>query len=93
MKPLLKLLLLPIDSILEAVVKHLRPKGWLSPLCCVFSKQLLLVLSFHLLLDVILVVCSRQWNLASRGARQAWGLCAKACHAVTSLSSPARLGQ
>lgn len=74
--------------------KTVKAKGVnFSFVSCVFCKQLLLVLSFHLLLDVILVVCGRLWNLASRGARQAWGLCTKAHHAVMSLSSPARLGQ
>lgn len=78
------------SNVLETELKVKAKRVNFSLVSCVFSKQLLLVLSFYLLLDVILVVCGR---LASRGARQAWGRCTKAHHAVMSLSSPARLGQ
>lgn len=43
--------------------------------------------------DAITALWIRPWSLASCGAGQAWGLCAKAYHAVTALSSPVRLGQ
>lgn len=89
----IKFLRLPIYFILEAAIKQIRLKGEFCLCLLCLSKQLLLVLSLRLPLDVIPVVCGRLWNLASRRAGQAWGLCTKAHHAVMSLSSPARLGQ